>query len=197
MGLLRLKNFLTFRHVNHMEDPKVPFSDTTARRAQLMQATEQFKSSIQGSVASLKSDASEIGKTTALVAGVAFGVFLLANLILPKSNEYRRAEKYGELDDEDDDDYDNYEADEDDDEVTYRQPKSIRKQAKETQRSAAASGLIGGLVTSVLTNIAKEQLTGLLTRIRTNNAINPTATPADPHYHEKAPAQPADYAPSV
>ncbi|CCH03223.1 hypothetical protein FAES_5224 [Fibrella aestuarina BUZ 2] len=176
-----------------MDDPKVPFSDTTARRAQLMQATERFKSSIQDNVDSLKSDASEIGKTTALVAGVAFGVFLLANLILPKSDEYRRAEKYGEWDD--DDEYTEYDDEDDDDEpVARRQPKSVQKQAKETQRSAAASGLIGGLLTSVLTNIAKEQLSGLLTRIRTNNAINPTAQHADTQYHEKASTQPADYA---
>ena len=177
-----------------MEDPKVPFADTTARRAQLMQATERFKSSIQDSVDSLKSDASEIGKTTALVAGVAFGVFLLANLILPKSAEYRYAEKYGELD-EDDDQYDEDDADEDD--ASSNQPtsrKSVKKQAKETQKSAAKSGLIGGLLTSVLTSIAREQIGGLLTRIRTNNAINPTATTADAQYHEKAPNQPVSYA---
>ncbi len=178
-----------------MEDPKVPFADTTARRAQLMEATERFKSSIQDSVDSLKTDASEIGKTTALVAGVAFGVFLLASLILPKSDEYRYAEKYGEPDDryyaeeDDDEDDDNY------DKTTYQAPpqKAIRQQAKETQKSAAASGLIGGLLTSVLTNIAREQISGLLTRIRTNNAINPTAQSSDTHYHEKAPSEPVSY----
>ena len=181
-----------------MEDPKVPFADTTARRAQLMEATERFKSSIQDSVDSLKTDASEIGKTTALVAGVAFGVFLLANLILPKSSEYRYAEKYGEPDDRYDDlDYDD-EDDEDEGEPTDRtyrtQPqKAVKQQAKETQRSAAASGLIGGLLTSVLTNIAREQISGLLTRIRTNNAINPTARTADAQYHEKAPNEPVSY----
>ncbi|RYZ82095.1 MAG: hypothetical protein EOP06_22250, partial [Proteobacteria bacterium] len=131
-----------------MEDPKVPFADTTARRAQLMEATERFKSSIQDSVDSLKTDASEVGKTTALVAGVAFGVFLLASLILPKSDEYRYAEKYGEPDDRD------YSDDDDDDDEPYqsRPQKAIRQQAKETQKSAAATGLIGGLLTSVLTN---------------------------------------------
>lgn len=181
-----------------MEDPKVPFADTTARRAQLMEATERFKSSIQDSVDSLKTDASEVGKTTALVAGVAFGVFLLANLILPKSDEYRYAEKYGEPDDryhaeeeedENDEDDDNY------DKTTHQAPpqKAIRQQAKETQKSAAASGLIGGLLTSVLTNIAREQISGLLTRIRTNNAINPTAQSSDTHYHEKAPSEPVSY----
>ncbi len=174
-----------------MEDPKVLFADTTARRAQLMQATERFKESIQDGVDSLKTDASEIGKTTALVAGVAFGVFLLTSLILPKSKEYRYAEKYGERDDDDEEDDD----EDDDDNVSYRQPQSeVKKQAKATQKSAAASGLIGGLLTSVLTNIAREQVSGLLTRIRNNNAINPTAKPAEPQYHEKAPVQPVDYA---
>ena len=171
-----------------MEDPKVPFADTTARRAQLMQATERFKESIQGGVDSLKTDASEIGKTTALVAGVAFGVFLLTSLILPKSKEYRFAEKYGERDDDDEDE------DDDDDHVSYRQPRNVaQKQANGTQKSAAASGLIGGLLTSVLTTIARQQVSGLLTRIRNNNAINPTAKPAEPQYHEKAPVQPVDY----
>lgn len=168
-----------------MEDPKVPFADTTARRAQLMQATERFKESIQGGVDSLKTDASEIGKTTALVAGVAFGVFLLTSLILPKSKEYRFAEKYGERDDHEDED--------DDDNVSYRQPRNVaQKQANGTQKSAAG-GLIGGLLTSLLTTIARQQVSGLLTRIRNNNAINPTAKPAEPQYHEKAPVQPVDY----
>ena len=175
-----------------MEDPKVPFADTTARRAQLMQATERFKESIQDGVDSLKNEASEIGKTTALVAGVAFGVFLLTSLILPKSKEYRFAEKYGERDE---DNYDEEVADEDDDgHISYRQPQSeVKKQAKATQKSAAASGLIGGLLTSVLTNIAREQVSGLLTRIRNNNAINLKANSAEPQYHEKAPVQPVDY----
>ena len=124
-----------------MEDPKVPFADTTARRAQLMEATERFKSSIQDSVDSLKTDASEVGKTTALVAGVAFGVFLLANLILPKSAEYRYAEKYGESDDRDDED------DEDNDTYQPRSQKGTRQDGKEARKSAAASGLIGGLLT--------------------------------------------------
>ena len=176
-----------------MEDPKVPFADTTARRAQLMQATERFKESIQDGVDSLKSDASEVGKTTALVAGVALGVFLLASLILPKSDEYRYAEKYGERDDDDEDEYDD-DDDEEDDYVSSRQPRNAVNKSKATQKSAAASGLIGGLLTSVLTNIAREQVSGLLTRIRNNNAINPTAKPADPQYHEKAPVQPVNYA---
>ncbi|ARK10392.1 hypothetical protein [Fibrivirga algicola] len=175
-----------------MEDPKVPFADTTARRAQLMEATERFKSSIQDSVDSLKTDASEVGKTTALVAGVAFGVFLLASLILPKSDEYRYAEKYGEPDDRDYTDHEE-EDDEDDTYVPRQQHKAIRREAKETQKSAAATGLIGGLLTSVLTNIAREQISGLLTRIRTNNAINPTAQTAATQYHETVPNQPVSY----
>ena len=171
-----------------MEDPKVPFADTTARRAQLMEATERFRSSIKDSVDSLKTDASDIGKTTALVAGVAFGVFLLASLILPKSTEYRYAEKYGELDEEDDND-----DSEEDDNSYQRGQKAHRCEPKVTQKSAAVTGLVGGLITSVLTNLAREQLGGLLTRIRTNNAINPTAQPADAHYDEKAPNQPVSY----
>ncbi len=161
-----------------MEDPKVLFSDTTARRAQLMQATERFKSSIQDSVESLKTDATDVGKTTALVAGVAFGVFLLASLILPKSDEYRYAEKYGEPDDDEDDE----------DEDTYQSRYATKR--KPVKSSAPAAGIIGGLLTSVATTFARQQLSGLMDRIRSNNAINPTAKPADTHYHEKAPSQP-------
>ncbi|GAB3642066.1 hypothetical protein [Spirosoma arcticum] len=171
-----------------MEDPKVPFADTTARRAQLMAATERFKSSITDSVDSIKGDANEIGKTAAFVGGAALAVYLIANAILPKSDEYRYAEKYGELDEQD------YDDDEDDD--NDAQPSSregVKKQAKKTQKSAAASGLIGGLVTSILTNIAREQLSGFLSRIRQNNAINPAAEPNPTEYHEKAPTQPIDY----
>lgn len=172
-----------------MEDPKVPFADTTARRAQLMAATEQFKSSITSSVEAIKGDANEVGKTTAFVAGAALAVYLIVNTILPKSDEYRYAEKYGEPD-ELDDDYD--ETDDEDEE--YPQPsnrKSLKHQADKVQKSAAASGLIGGILTSVLTNIAREQLTGFLARIRTNNAINPTAEPTQ--YHKQAPNEPVDY----
>jgi len=132
-----------------MEDPKVPFADTTARRAQLMAATERFKTSITDSVDSIKGDANEIGKTAAFVGGAALAVYLVVNAILPKSAEYRYAEKYG--------------------------------------------GLIGGLLTSILTNVARQQLSGFLSRIRQNNAINPTADPDQTKYHEKAPTQPVDY----
>lgn len=175
-----------------MEDPKVPFADTTARRAQLMAATERFKDSITDSVQSIKGDATEVGRTAAVVAGAALAVYLIANLILPKSAEYRYAEKYGEPEDRD---YDEVDDEDEDDEDSYRasaSPKAMKQQAKKTQKSAAASGLIGGLVTSVLTSIAREQLTGFLARIRTNNAINPTADPTQ--YHEKAPTKPVNYA---
>ncbi|SOD95978.1 hypothetical protein [Spirosoma fluviale] len=178
-----------------MEDPKVPFADTTARRAQLMAATEQFKTSITDSVGAIKGDATEVGKTAAFVAGAALAVYLVVNAILPKSDEYRYAEKYGEPDDED------YDYDESDDEDSdYPHPKApahkaIKQQANKVQKSAAASGLIGGLLTSVLTNIAREQLTGFLARIRTNNAINPTAQPTQ--YHKQASTEPVDYTPGL
>ncbi|WP_338874108.1 hypothetical protein WBJ53_00575 [Spirosoma sp. SC4-14] len=176
-----------------MEDPKVPFADTTARRAQLMAATERFKSSISDNVDSIKEDAVEIGKTAAFVAGVGLAVYLVVNAILPKSDEYRRAEKYGEPDDEDVD----YEDDEYANDESMAEPtpnKALKRQAKHTQRSAATSGLIGGLLTTVLTNIAREQLVGFIDRIRQNNAINPTADPASGgQYHDSATTTPADY----
>jgi len=173
-----------------MEDPKVPFADTTARRAQLMAATERFKDSITDSVDSIKGDATELGRTAAFVAGAALAVYLVVNAVLPKSDEYRYAEKYGEPDDRDyDDEDDSY--DEDLEAAAPSTRKAVKKHAKETQKAAAASGLIGGLVTSVLTNIAREQLMGFLARIRQNNAINPTADPTQ--YHEKATSQPARY----
>ena len=178
-----------------MEDPKVPFADTTARRAQLMAATERFKTSITDSVDLIKGDANEVGKTAAFVGGAALAVYLIVNAILPKSDEYRYAEKYGEHEDRDfsrerDDD-----SDEDDEDGSMQSPtrQIIKKQAKETQKSAAASGLIGGLVTSVLTNIARQQLSRFLSRIRQNNAINPIAKPDPTKYYEKAPTQPVDY----
>lgn len=154
-----------------MENPKVPFADTTARRAQLIAATERLKTSISDSVDSIKDDAAEVGKTTLFVAGVSLAVYLVVNAILPKSAEYRYAEKYGEPDE------DGQER-RDDDRGPGRTPgEQIKQQAKKTQKTAAASGLIGGLITTVLTNIAREQLTGFLARIRQNNAINPTAHP--------------------
>lgn len=179
-----------------MEDPKVPFADTTARRAQLMAATERFKHSISDSVDSLKEDATKKSRSVAFVAGAAFAVYLVANAILPKSDEYRYAEKYGEPDDVDHDD-----DDENDDEsvanasssATPKARKLKKKKAEKTQRKAAASGLVGGMITSVLTSIARDQLMGFVSRLRQNNAINPTADPTQ--YHEKAATQPAEYTP--
>ncbi len=173
-----------------MEDPKVPFADTTARRAQLMAATERFKTSITDSVESIKGDANEIGKTAAFVGGAALAVYLVANIILPKSDEYRYAEKYGEPDEAD---YDDNAEEDEENPAPPTSRKAVKQEAKKTQKSAAASGLIGGLVTSILTNIAREQLSGFLSRIRQNNAINPTAEPDPTQYHEKAPTKPVDY----
>lgn len=174
-----------------MEDPKVPFADTTARRAQLMAATERFKTSINDGVESIKEDATEIGKTAAFVGGAALAVYLIVNAVLPKSAEYRYAEKYGEPDD---DDYEEEDYDDDEEIKSPNQPvsrKESKKQTKEIKKSAAASGVISGLITSVLTNIAREQLTDFLARIRTNNAINPTARPTE--YHKQAPTESVDY----
>jgi hypothetical protein len=182
-----------------MEDPKVLFADTTARRAELMDATERLKSSIQNSVSSIKDDAAETGKTVALVAGVALGVFLIANALLPKSREYRYAAKYGELDEEEDDDEDYDEEDVKRAQNPYNKSKrQLVKENKETTRKSAIGGLIGGLVTSVLTNIAREQLSNALARVRSNNAINPGASPTTTEqYHEQAPTESVDYTPSV
>lgn len=159
-----------------------------------MAATERFKTSITDSVDSIKGDANEIGKTAAIVAGAALAVYLVVNAILPKSDKYRYAEKYGEPEDRDFSSEHNNE--DEDDEDAPAQPSTrqvVKEQAKETQKSAAASGLVGGLVTSILTNIAREQLSGFLSRIRQNNAINPTAKPDPTKYHEKASTQPVDY----
>jgi len=177
-----------------MEDPKVPFADTTARRAELMAATERFKHSISDGVDSLKGEATDKGRSIAFVAGAAFAVYLVANALLPKSDEYRYAEKYGEPDEDDDMDADEYDDEIDDIDASASSPhKAIEKKAKKTQRKAAASGLIGGMITSVLTSIARQQLIGFVSRLRQNNAINPTANPTQ--YHEKAVTQPADYTP--
>ena len=179
-----------------MEDPKVPFADTTARRAQLMAATERFKHSITDGVDSIKEQATEKSRSVAFVAGAAFAVYLVANALLPKSDEYRYAEKYGEPDNSDDEDDDNYEDEYAGDDASSSTPKArklIKKKAEKTQRKAAASGLVGGMITSVLTSIARQQLMGFVSRLRQNNAINPTADPTQ--YHEKAVTQPVDYTP--
>lgn len=177
-----------------MEDPKVPFADTTARRAQLMAATERFKTTITDEVSGIKEDAAEVGKTTAFVVGAALAVYLVVNAILPKSDEYRYAEKYGEPED---DDYSD-EVDEDEDDQASTHPSNhrfVQQKANKPKTSATTSGLIGGVLTSILTNVARQQLSGFLARIRSNNAINPTADPTE--YHEKAPTEPVNYTSSV
>ncbi|MCY7358836.1 MAG: hypothetical protein LH609_15535 [Rudanella sp.] len=183
-----------------MEDPKVLFADTTDRRAELMKATERFKSSIQNSVDSLKDDAAETGKTVAFVAAVAIGVFIIVNAILPKSDEYRRAEKYGEPDDDDDEEaYASYDEYDDDNDVDTKNPykkskhQLVREKEKTAQKSAIG-GLIGGLLTSVITSVAREQLSSALTRFRNTNAINSGAEPSTTEYHnQNAPTQPVSY----
>lgn len=174
-----------------MEDSKVPFADTTARRAQLLEATERYKSTIENSVQSLKTDATEASKTVALVAGVALGVFLIANLLIPKSDEYRYAEKYGEPDTNDSrEEYDEEPAD------RFKSTRQLIKETKQEQtKKSAIGGLIGGLVTSVLTTIAREQLANVLARIRENNAINPSArSEKNAYYHQETPTEPVHYA---
>lgn len=164
-----------------MEDPKVPFSDTTARRAQLIAATERFKTSISDSVDEIKGDASEVSKTVALVAGVGLAVYLVVNAILPKSAEYRFAEKYGEPDE---DDYDEY--------GDLVVPAGKRK--KEAQKTGALSGMISGLLTTVVTNIARQQLTGFVDRIRQNNALTPTVKhSSERQYGTRTPHDYTDY----
>ena len=118
-----------------MEDPKVPFADTTARRAQLMAATEQFKTSITDGVEGIKDDAAEIGKTTAFVAGAALAVYLVINAILPKSDEYRYAEKYGEPDGPRE--TMPKEEEEDDQAFTHRQTTQVHKAAKEIKQNSS------------------------------------------------------------
>ena len=185
-----------------MEDPKVLFADTTARRAELMKATERFKTSIQSSVESLKGDAAETGKTVAFVAAVAVGVFIVANAILPKSDEYRRAEKYGERDDDDDDDddayasYDGYDGDDDvETKNPYKKSKhQLVKEKEQTAKKSAIGGMIGGLLTSILTSVAREQLSGAITRFRNTNAINSGESPYQTEqYKQTASTQPVNY----
>jgi hypothetical protein len=185
-----------------MEDPKVLFADTTARRAELMKATERYKSSIQNSVESIKDNAAETGKTVALVAGVALGVFLIANLLLPKSAEYRYAEKHGERDEDDDEEvfhasYAGYDGDEDEVETKnpYKKPKhQLIKEKRETAQKSAIGGLIGGLLTSIITSVAKEQLSKAITRFQTNNAVNSGSEPYTTEQSYQNPtAQPVSY----
>lgn len=149
------------------QDPKILFADTTARRAQLMAATENFKTSLSEGIEDMKEEASALGKTVAIVAGAGIAVYLVANAILPKSEEYRFAEKYGEPDDDDYDDEGN---------LIYPTPSRTEKKVKkEATKTGAVSGIVSGVLTTVLTNLAKNQLNGFIDRIRSNNAINPDA----------------------
>ena len=141
-------------------DTNVPFSDTAARRAELMEATEQYKSSIESNVKALKEDAAEVGKTVALVAGVCLAVYIVASIVLPKSDkpdlEY------------DDDDYE--EADEYAGGSTRAQVRRAAKAAEEAPAKSAIGGAITGIVTSILTNLARQQVTDFISRLRQNNA---------------------------
>ncbi|MFD1142552.1 hypothetical protein ACFQ4C_15610 [Larkinella insperata] len=140
-------------------DTNVPFSDTAARRAELMEATEQYKSSIETNVKALKEDATEVGKTVALVAGVCLAAYVVASIVLPKSDK---------KDDEYDADYD------EDDEYaggsTRAHARRAAKAAEEAPKKSAIGGAITGIVTSILTNLARQQLTEFISRIRQNNA---------------------------
>jgi hypothetical protein len=143
-----------------MEDSNVPFADTTARRAQLMAATQQYRTTITEAVDTIKDNAEETGKTVGIVAGAALIVFLLASVLLPKSDEYRYAEKYGEPEDHKDDRH-------------FSQ--SVAKFAERGRKNNKASGpgvvgLLGGLLTPVLTNIARQQLSQYMARMTNNDA---------------------------
>lgn len=157
-----------------MEDPKVLFSDTTARRAQLMAATEQYKASISNNVDAIKVDANEAGKTIAIVAGFSLAVYLVVNAVLPKSEAYRYAEKYGEPDNETIDLAD------------HETPAANGKRTKQPKRSSALSGLLGGIVTSALTAIVRQELANFVERTRQNNSINSTASPTSGNQYPKA-----------
>lgn len=138
----------------------MPFSDTSARRAELMEATEQYKSSIETNVKALKEDAAEVGKTVALVAGVCLAVFVVASIVLPKS-------------DKPDDEYDVEDYDADDHYTggsTRAHARRAAKAAEEAPAKSAIGGAITGIVTSILTNIARQQVTDFISRLRQNNA---------------------------
>jgi hypothetical protein len=148
-----------------MEDSNVPFADTTAKRAQLMAATEQYRTSITHTVESIKDNAEETGKTVAFVAGVAIGVFILASALLPKSDEYRYAEKYGEPEDH---------ADSKD----FR--RSVARYAKNDNNRRAEGpgvmGLLGGLLVPVLTNLVRQQVSQYVARFTNNDATESKPT---------------------
>ncbi|MRS61125.1 hypothetical protein [Larkinella terrae] len=138
----------------------MPFSDTSARRAELMEATEHYKSSIESNVKELKEDAVEAGKTVALVAGVCLAVFVVASIVLPKS-------------DKSDSDYD----EDDYEEVGNSTRAHVRRAAKAAEEAPAKSaigGAITGIVTSILTNLARQQVTDFISRLRQDNATTHT-----------------------
>ena len=140
-------------------DTNVPFSDTSARRAELMEATEHYKSSIESNVNALKEDATEVGKTVALVAGVCIAAYVVASIVLPKS-------------DKPDKDYD---ADYDEaDGSALAHARRAAKAAEDAPKKSAIGGAITGIVTSILTNLARQQLTEFISRIRQNNATTQT-----------------------
>jgi hypothetical protein len=145
-------------------DTNVPFSDTSARRAELMEATEQYKSSIETNVKALKEDAAEVGKTVALVAGVCLAVYVVASIVLPKSD--KSASDY------DADDYD--EADDYAGGSTRAHARRAAKAADEAPARSAIGGAITGIVTSILTNLARQQLTDFISRLRQDNATSQT-----------------------
>lgn len=145
-------------------DTNVPFSDTAARRAELMEATEQYKSSIETNVKALKEDAAEVGKTVALVAGVCLAVFVVASIVLPKS-------------DKSDHDYDadDYETDNGyAGESIHAHARRAAKAAEEAPARSAIGGAITGIVTSILTNLARQQVTDFISRLRQDNATTHT-----------------------
>ncbi|RAJ97962.1 hypothetical protein LX87_02869 [Larkinella arboricola] len=142
-------------------DTNVPFSDTAARRAELMEATEQYKSSIESNVNALKEDATQVGKTVALVAGVCLAAYVVASIVLPKSDKH---------DEDDDADYDDAYANG----STHAHVRRAAKAAEDAPRKSAIGGAITGIVTSILTNIARQQLTEFISRLRQNNATTQT-----------------------
>jgi len=144
-------------------DPNVPFADTSARRAELMEATEKYKSSIESNVESLKGDATEVGKTVALVAGVCVAVFVVASIILPD---------FGSDEDEDEDEDSVYAGN-----STRAHAARAAKAAEDAPKKSAIGGAITGILTSIATNIARQQVNQFISRLRQNNAESqPAAT---------------------
>ncbi|RRA98833.1 hypothetical protein [Larkinella rosea] len=141
-------------------DTNVPFSDTSARRAELMEATEQYKSSIETNVKALKEDAAEVGKTVALVAGVCLAVYVVASIVIPKSD--KSDSNY------DEDDYEEV------GESTRAHARRAAKAAEEAPARSAIGGAITGIVTSILTNLARQQVTDFISRLRQDNATTHT-----------------------